>query len=478
MKHLLLVLMALFAFTRVYSQGKEAIRDDADTMRKYIPENKLAELVTVRNIVIEGNKVTRRSVILREMSVHEGDNVYVDSMPQLLNQNKLRLVNLTLFNDVDLNVVRVNKNEVDWHLRVTERWYILPSVTLQLADMNFNSWWVEENHDLHRADVGLTIADKNFLGNLETLAATVQVGYTQKVAVNYIIPYIDKKQKSGLGFLLSAAKSQQTYYNTDSNKLLYTGDYSGPTIWQQVQAAVSYIYRPAYATRHTFQLTYEDDKVSDTVLKLNPDYYANGSTSAKFLQFLYRFELNEVDNWNYPVLGFKMVDYFIAREGFEGIKSQSYIHVEAGVFKNPFPKWFVSAIFRGRLMYPQNQPYAFEGGLGTQTDYVRGYEYYVINGSDYGVLRLDLKREIFNKTYTGIPLEYLTSVPLRVFPKIFADAGYIDSPEPGNSFLSNKLLYSVGVGLDVVTLYDLKIRLEFAYNHLGRNGLYLHLNSE
>ena len=111
------------------------------------------------------------------------------------------------------------------------------------------------------------------------------------------------------------------------------------------------------------------------------------------------------------------------------------------------------------------------------TDYVRGYEYYVIDGSNYGLLRIDLKREIFNNTYS-LPVKYFTALPLRIYPKIFADAGYIDSPSPGNSFLSKRLLYSVGVGIDIITLYDIKFRFEFAWNHLGQNGLYLHFNSE
>jgi hemolysin activation/secretion protein len=93
------------------------------------------------------------------------------------------------------------------------------------------------------------------------------------------------------------------------------------------------------------------------------------------------------------------------------------------------------------------------------------------------VLRLDLKREVFNNTWS-IPVKYFTAIPLRVYPKIFADAGYITSPSPGNSFLSNQVLYCVGVGLDVVTLYDIKIRFELAWNHLNQNGLYLHFNSE
>jgi hypothetical protein len=246
---------------------------------------------------------------------------------------------------------------------------------------------------------------------------------------------------------------------------------------RQFEGGISYLYRPAYASKHIFQINFKNYSVGDTVLKLNPDYFTNGSKEAKFVELYYRYEYNGVDNWNYSLKGFKLVTQAVVRGGLEGMNFQSYANVEAGVFRNPMPGWYVSAIFRGRLMYPQGQPYYFRGGLGTQTDYVRGYEYYVTDGYNYGVVRLDLKRELFNKTYS-LPVTYFTAIPLRIYPKIFADAGYIENPTPGNSFLSNRLEYSVGAGVDVVTVYDMKIRFEFAYNRLGQNGLYLHFNSE
>ena len=448
--------------------------------------------VTIGKIIITGNNITRRSVILREIGIYEGEvinnglrevtdtannkTVLTDSLSILQDQNKLRLFNLQLFNEVDQHVVR-SGNEVDWYIAVKERWPIIPSVIVQFADRNFNTWWVAEHHDLRRVSGGLTLTDKNFRGNLETLAVTAEDGYTQKLGISYMRPYLNKGQTNGFGVSLSVAQSRQTYYNTDSNKLVYAGTYSGPVISKQLEGGISYLYRPAYASKHLFQLNYKDYSVSDTVLKLNPDYYANNSTRARFFEFYYRYEYNGVDNWNYSLKGIKLVTQAVVREGLEGIHFQSYANVEAGWFKNPLPKWYTSVIFRGRLMYPKEQPYYFRGGLGTQTDYVRGYEYYVIDGSNYGVLRLDLKRELFNNTY-AIPVRYFTAIPVRIYPKLFFDAGYIDSPQPGNSFLSNKLQYSAGVGVDVVTLYDIKIRFEYACSHLGQNGLYLHFNSE
>jgi outer membrane protein assembly factor BamA len=458
----------------------------------YSQEYSSVKQVTIRKIIITGNTITRRSVILREIGIHEGQTinntlpeaadtvnieaVLTDSLSLLQEQNKLRLFNLQLFNEVDQHVVRTG-NEVDWYIAVKERWPIIPSVIVQFADRNFNTWWVAEHHDLRRVSGGLTLTDKNFRGNLEKLTVTAEDGYTQKLGISYMRPYLNKGQTNGFGFSLSYAQSRQTYYNTDSNKLVYAGTYSGAVISKQLEGGISYLYRPAYASKHVFQLNYKDYSVSDTILKLNPAYYANNSTRARFFEFYYRYEYNGVDNWNYSLKGVKLVTQAVVREGLEGIHFQSYANVEAGWFKNPLPNWYTSVIFRGRLMYPQEQPYYFRGGLGTQTDYVRGYEYYVIDGSNYGVLRLDLKRELFNNTY-AIPVRYFTAMPVRIYPKLFFDAGYIDSPQPGNSFLSNKLQYSAGVGVDVVTLYDIKIRFEYAWSHLGQNGLYLHFNSE
>lgn len=447
-------------------------------MVKYVPEKQLSGTVVIRHIVIEGNEVTRRAIMLRELSVAEGDIVDIDSLPRLLNQNKLRLINMSLFNDIEMNIERVTHDEADWHIRVKERWFILPKFNFELADRNFNTWWVDQHHDFSRANVGVTLYDYNFRGNLENLGATVQLGYTRKYALSYQVPYVDKQQKWGLGFGISLAQSRQTYYATDSNKLKYVTSQDNSDILLQTEGGINIAYRPAYAAHHSLGITYKDYSVGDTVVKLNPTYYENGSKRARLIEFSYRFDLNYVDNWNYPLYGFKFVGYLVSRIGMEGLSAQHYINIETGVFGSPMPKWYLSAILRGRVELPEKQPYYFAGGLGTRTDYVRGYEYYVIDGSQYGLLRLDLKREIFNKTY-ALPLQYFTSIPLRIYPKIFADVGYIKSDIAGNrSFLDNRVLYAVGAGVDIVTLYDLKIRLEFAYNHLAQNGLYLHLNSE
>jgi hypothetical protein len=36
------------------------------------------------------------------------------------------------------------------------------------------------------------------------------------------------------------------------------------------------------------------------------------------------------------------------------------------------------------------------------------------------------------------------------------------------------MLYSGGLGIDIITFYDVVIKLEWSFNQLGQNGLFLH----
>lgn len=471
MKPLLLCAFLWCFFSHLtYGRTVDHVLPQTDSIR-------LVPRVTVNKITVEGTARTRKQILLRELSFKEGDQIGSDSLPYLKTLNKDRLYNTTLFTEVSLQFIPVDSATVNLVISVKERWYIWPEVSFQLADRNFNVWWTEQNRDLHRANIGLTIKDRNFRGNMESLGATVQLGYTQKFSLEYSRPYFDKAQKQGFGFSVSLAKAQEMSYTTDSNKLRFVKD-QDHYINRQFDAAVIYTIRPGYATRHLFQLAYRDYEVADTVVRLNPDYYENASRYLRLIELSYRFEINKVDNWNYSLRGYKLISYNSARIGLEGARFQAYSMLEAGYFHNPAPKWFLSYIFRGRLTFPQDQPYSFRTALGTKSDYVRGYEYYVVDGSQYGLLRVDVKRELLNKVFRKVSVRYLPGIPLRIYPKIFADFGYVTNRYPGNSFLNDRLLYSGGIGVDILTAYDFKIRLEYTWNHLGQNGLFLHFNSE
>lgn len=437
----------------------------------------LDKRISIQKIIIIGNKKTRDKIILRELNIKTNQALSTDSLPALIEQNKLRLATLGLFTEIKISIDTLNSSEITWNINVKERWFIIPEPVFQLADRNFNVWWVEQNKDIRRTIIGLTLRDKNFRGNLENLSITAQVGYTQKLIIDYFKPYLDKHQKHGAGISFGFAESQETFYSTDSNKLKFIKTKDN-YIMRQYEGAVTYAYRPAYASKHFVKLGYKHYEIEDTIAKLNPEYFENGSKQLSLLEFTYRFEMNKTDNWNYPLKGTKIIAQFIARTGIDAMSSQVLGTLEVGKYYNPWNKWYISSTFRGRLTGPEDQPYVFQSALGSKFDYVRGYEYYVIDGSHFGLVRFNLKRELLDVIVRNIRVKYLPVIPIKIYPKIFADAGYVRNQYAGNSFLNNRMLYAAGVGVDIFTAYDIKIRLEYAWNHLGQKGLFLHFNSE
>lgn len=435
--------------------------------------------VRLGEVRIGGNRITRERVILREIGLYPGDSIATADTAALREQSRLRLVNLPVFTTVRTAWMVDSTGGLILDVVVKERFPVLPAPVFQLADRNFNVWWYEMNRDLKRINLGITLTNNNFRGALEQLAVTVQAGYTQRLGLSYFRPYLDAAQRHGIGVSAAVAQSGEIYYRTDSNKLRFAR-LPGNHIFRQYDAALSWYYRPGYAVRHSLSLGYHHADVSDTVRRLNADYFGAGEERLRYADLVYRVDYNGVDNWNYPLRGFKSVNYALVRKGMDGgLDWQAQLRTETGWYAELRPKsWYSSVIFRGRLSAPGRQPYYFRSALGTRTDYVRGYEYYVVDGSHYGVLRLNLKYAIPTLLFRNLPFRYLPELPLRFYPKFFADAGYVVDHQPGNGFLHNRLLYSAGIGFDLVSYYDFKLRLEATVNHLGQSGLYLHLNSE
>lgn len=434
--------------------------------------------VLISSITISGNNVTRRSVILRELPVQEGSYVSFDSVGHYLALSRLRLLSAGLFTTVEVDSTQTSARAMSIDITLSERFYLIPTPIFQLADRNFNVWWDEMRGDIRRINVGVRLTNNNFRGNLESLSITVQAGYTQRLAVEYIRPYVDKAQRHGIGVLAGVTQSGETYYKTDNNKLRFART-PGSHIARQYDAGISWYYRPGFATRHILTLGWHYADISDSISRLNPEYFGNSRTSLQYADLIYRLNYNGVDNWNYPLKGLKSVNYIVLRNGLnDDLGWMAQWRTETGIFTPLRHKWYAQAIIRARISIPNDVPYYFQSALGTRTDYVRGYEYYVIDGTHYGLVRFDLKRELLNHTFRRLGFRYLPELPICLYPKIFADAGIAHNPYPGNSFLHNRMLYSAGLGLDIVSAYDFKLRLEAAVNHLGQYGLYLHLNSE
>ncbi|WP_118976449.1 BamA/TamA family outer membrane protein [Taibaiella koreensis] len=432
--------------------------------------------VFLKTIIISGQRKTKDRIILRELSVQQGDRLPKADLAILQEKNRLRLVNLRLFTDVKVSWEPIAGDTFSMAVFVLDRFPIMPDPNFEFADRNFNVWWTEQNRDLRRINLGLTLNHNNFRGNHETVGITGQVGYTQKIGLTYARPFADKDQRHGYGVSVFGLQNREIAYMTDTNKLKFLRS-SNNFMQRRFDVAVWYTYRPRYAATHLVELSFHHYWISDTIAELNPSYLGGGRTQENVLKLLYRYEYNGVDNWNYPLTGRRFVGVFEQKLALQSGQWQTCINLHYDHFINPWKKWYGSLILRGRVSLPQDQPYIFRQNLGYEFDYIRGYEYYVIDGSCFGIVRANFKRELVN-WHINLPIRFFEVIPIRVYGKVYGDAGAGYNKYPVNDRLYNRALYSAGVGLDIVTLYDIKVRIEYTINHLNEKGLYLHRNGE
>lgn len=88
--------------------------------------------------MIIGNKKTKSSIILRELPFNRNDAVA--NIDSLLGRSKENLMNIGLFNFVDINYIKEDAKTVLIYINVSERWYLWPMPVFELADRNFNEW--------------------------------------------------------------------------------------------------------------------------------------------------------------------------------------------------------------------------------------------------------------------------------------------------------------------------------------------------
>jgi hypothetical protein len=116
--------------------------------------------------------------------------------------------------------------------------------------------------------------------------------------------------------------------------------------------------------------------------------------------------------------------------------------------------------------------------LGYGDAYLRGMEYYVVDGVAGGFIRNTIRKEVARVNWkTGIKSRIYGQIPFRFYLKGYGDVGYVHNKynTTGNIF-SNKLLYSGGFGLDILTIYDIVLRFEYSFNQLNERALFFHKN--
>lgn len=432
------------------------------------------EAFAIKEIAVSGNKRTRQSTILRELAFHTGETYPLPRIIEMLEQSKRQLMNTSLFRNVVVTLRSLQDKEAFVNVDVEEKWYFYPQPFLRVANGSF-SQWNERGRKLEHLNYGLKLTQYNFSGRGDKMYVNLTNGYTKKVALQYQGFYLDKALKWSSSINFAYGRNRELNYATQNNKLLPIKTPDG-YLYEFYQSSIDVSYRPAIKTKHTLSVGYNYNKVGDTVRKLNI-FYTPSSNTYSYPYLTYTVLFRDLDFNPYPTKG-RTGEVSVHKAGFGGAVNLWQLSAKGANYWGLSDKTYLSLNAGGVLKLPFKQPYVTQGFLGYGDNFLQGYENFIVDGVAGGYTKATVAYNLF-KAAINLPenkwFKSLRTVPLKVYVKSYVNAGYAYNPNHSlNNDLNNRMLYSSGVGVDIVAFTDLVFKFEWSFNQLGQNGLYLH----
>jgi len=430
----------------------------------------------ITDIQLQGLEKTKAFIVLRELDFQVGDTLQKSSLQNRLNQNQNHIYNTFLFESVKVSLADSAEEAVKVQIDLQERWYTFLFPVFELADRNFNEWWVDYEHDLERTIYGLRFLQSNCRGRNESFYVLAHLGFTKKIDLRYEIPYIDRKHQWGLTPRIQYILNRSIAYQTKKNKLQF---YEHPTVVRKrIRVGATLKRRPKIYQSSFWDLSFYQNQVADTIAQLNESYFLDGRTRQRYFALQYQFIHDTRDNQRYAVKG-NFVRFSIAKYGLGIFKDLNLLSARLNLthYKNWKEKYFVLANFRAQYSLPKRQPYFNQQALGYAFNSLRAYEYYVIDGQDYAMLRTAFKYKILERSFQNFfgLKEKLRTIPLTIYLKTYGELAYVkDDYFDEDNPLNNTWLASTGIGIDILSLYDLVLSFEYSLNRSGEHGLFFH----
>ncbi|MGI9138868.1 MAG: POTRA domain-containing protein [Sediminibacterium sp.] len=431
--------------------------------------------VRINTIQIEGNQRTKSYILLRELPYHVGDQISKDSLAILNTLSKQQLVNTSLFLLVNVTPSFPLKNDssvVDINIQVKERWYFLPRPYFKWVDRNFSQWWNEQNRSLDRVNYGINLSQNNATGNNDKLVLGFIGGYTQQNIIRYQLPFFDKKLKFGLAGGWQNYNQKEINYTTENDKQVFAKTID--VVRKGYRANVNLLYRPNLFERHSVQLGYGNEELSDSGFLIQPKYLASHKKTMNYADLSVSFTKIAFDYNAYPTHG--NGTELIAFQRFS--KEASLTSIQFRKLKaHSFSKHnFIFIESNSIVKFLPNYNYLDSRLLGYGNLQMNGLEYYVVEGNAGSILKTSLHHALGSFTVKNpITQKFLPEVKYDFWLRIFTNLGYVYSEHPLNSNkLSNTLIRTAGIGLDVISIYDFVLKIDYSVNQLGDKGVYLH----
>jgi hypothetical protein len=437
--------------------------------------------ITVSTIILSGNAKTQDDIIIRELSFEKNKSYATGDLDKRIEKSKENLINLKLFNFVTINKTE-NKDSSEITIDVIEKWYIWPFPVFEISERNFNTWWKEfaaNNYsDFSRLNYGVEFNWQNFRGRNELLKLKIRKGFKEHYLLGYEVPYFNKNKTIGFNTNLQFFRRKKTHFSTEENKLNYFESDTFNSIDYDLNTEIT--YRKNLHQKHKLKFTYLQSTITDSIAILNPNYLGNSLSNTSIYSLRYIFEYENRDYINYPLHGFALS--FGAKKYLSATANVKHFEFATKVEKyiEPYKRFYIGSSFKAKYSTEGEQPYFIQKALGYD-HYVRGYEYYVVDGQSYWLSKTAVKYALIEKTTFDIPyvkMKQFNKSHYSLYLGVFSDLGYvIDNQNQEQNSINNSLLWGKGIALDYVTYYDKLLRIEYSINALGEKGVFLHFSS-
>ena len=427
--------------------------------------------VKISTIEIIGNKKTRDYIIKRELPYKVGDLLEKYELDSLNIIAQQQLFNTALFLEVNLSSEQLDSASVKIKIELKERWYLFPLPYFRWVDRNFNQWWTEQKRSLDRVNYGMNFRQANATGNNDKLTIGYITGYTHQTTIRYQLPFIDKQLKYGMGLGFAQFNQRELNYATVGNKQVFLR--TEDLIRKGYRVNTNLTYRPNLFERHALQVGIGNESISDSAFAIAPNFLPNHKKSFSYLDLNWSYSKIRFDYNAYPTKGASTEIALSQR--FSKESNLSAIQIRQIVAKPIAPNRFILAesLTIGRTMQQSN--YSDRKLMGYGLMQMNGLDYYVVDGNAATLFKAAIHQRIGSYTIINpLTKKFLPSVKYTFWIKAFTQLGYVYSSEKNKANpLANSLLRTAGIGVDLISIYDFVLNMEYSINQLGDKGLYL-----
>ncbi len=431
--------------------------------------------IYLKEVKFIGLKKTRPQALFRFLEFNYEDIIAPNRLPELIEQSSRNLYNTALFNKIEIQDSLIN-DSLCLTITVKERWYVFPQPYFLLEERTFTDFINQPSNK--RLTYGLGVDWQNFSGRLDNTWAGFTLGYSKRFFGYYYLPFAFSKSK--LDFYFYGLYQTNREVNIGSKDGKIERYFLDNTDFQKTHKYIlSISKRISNIQKATFEVAYTYKSFHDSLYFFRMNYLTNayGYESYPTFRLMYRYDKRDV--FAFPLQGYK----FFASAEYNGLgkwSTSNFIKLKLNFSQfHPIGKrwnWSYAGYFHQAFGY--KIPYYDKFFLGF-SDFLRGYEKYIIDGTTILMVKTDWKYAIIPKRFISaknLPGKF-KDFPFGIYLVWLNDFGMVNDISFNNDdhLLKDRWLYSTGWGIQIPFIYDSLIRLEYSYNHLKQWNWFMDL---